>query len=65
MNNNCLIIFLLMMLMSGCDMPLSEIAQEQGAEGVEEIRLFHGDTESWVRSGNPNIQHFWEGLKNH
>ena len=61
MNNNCLIIFLLMMLMSGCDMPLSEIAQEQDAESVEEIRLFHGDTESWVRTANPNYQRLCRG----
>lgn len=50
-----------MILMSGCDMPLCEIAQEQGSEGVEEIRLFYGDTESWVPSMNPNYQHLRRG----
>ena len=55
----CFIIFLL--LLNRCNMPLCEIAQEQGAEGVEEIRLFHGDTESLVRTGNPNLQRLCKG----
>lgn len=50
-----------MILMSGCDMPLCEITQEHGAEGVEEIRLFHGDTNSWVRTANPNYQRLCRG----
>ena len=56
-----LCIFIITTLFSGCNTTSCEIAQEQGAEGVEEIRLFHGDTESWVRSGNPNIQHLCSG----
>lgn len=55
----CFIVFLL--LLNSCNMPLREIAQEQGTEGVEEIRLFHGDTESLVRTGNPNLQRLCKG----
>ena len=47
--------------LNSCNMPLCKIAQEQGREGVEEIRLFHGDTESWVPSMNPNYQHLLRG----
>lgn len=50
----------LMMTMVSCNMPFRDIAQEQGEEG-EEIRLFHGDTEFWVRTGNPNLYRLCRG----
>lgn len=57
----CWIALIATTFLSSCIIPLCEIAQEQGREGVEEIRLFHGDTESWVPSMNPNYQHLCRG----
>ena len=57
---NCLLALIVTAFLNSCNMPLCEIAQEQGSEG-EEIRLFHGDTESWVPSMNPNYQHLRRG----
>ena len=59
-NFTCLVVFIVTALLNSCDIPLSEIAQEQGSEG-EEIRLFHGDTESWVPTMNPNYQRLCRG----
>ena len=59
-NFNCLLALIVIAFLNSCNMPLCEIAQEQGSEG-EEIRLFHGDTESWVPSMNPNYQHLRRG----
>ena len=57
---NCLLALIVTAFLNSCNMPLCEIAQEQGSEG-EEIRLFHGDTESRVPSMNPNYQHLRRG----
>ena len=61
MKTNLITLVLVLLLMNSCDYHLRDIAQEQGAEGVEEICLFHGDTQAWVRTGNPDIQRLCKG----
>ena len=61
MKTNLITLVLVLLMMNSCDNHLRDIAQEQGAEGVEEICLFHGDTQAWVRTGNPDIQRLCKG----
>lgn len=61
MKSNYFIVPFLIVLMSSCNITISDIAQEQGTEGVEEICLLHGDTESWVRTGSPSLQRLCKG----
>ena len=61
MKTNHILLILVMLIMNCCDIHLHDIAQEQGEEGAEEIRLFHGDTLAWVQTGNPSIQRLCKG----
>lgn len=56
-----IIISVFIILITGCNENLEKIAQEQGAEGAEEICLFYGDTESWVPTMSPNHHRLCRG----
>lgn len=62
MNYKTIVLFVVFLMpMIGCNSPLFQIAQEQGHEGVKEICLFHGDTISWIQTGNPNYKRLCKG----